>query len=250
MSVEEEAAILAPFKACAEKGELVEISEIVKAYQSAVDHPVSTGQIYFVLHRHGWRKIMPRSRHPQKASEEEIAASKKINDTVKELEVIHSGKKIRLMFQDEAGFGRINKPKYCWCQEGIRPSVRCHHIREYRYAYGAVESLTGDGYFLVMPYCNTVCMNIFLKKLSERFSNDIILLCIFWLLDQKLGHFTDWSNCHLKLCTGETCKTKIVIQRYSANNSSMFTDSRFHHLRSFFGQLIQAEPDGLADART
>ena len=41
----------------------------------------------------------------------------------------------------------------------------CHHIREYRYAYGAVEPLTGDGYFLVMPYCNTVCMNIFSEYL-------------------------------------------------------------------------------------
>ena len=74
MSVEEEAAILAPFKERAEKGELVEVREIAKAYQSAVDHPVSNGQIYIVLHRHGWRKIMPRSKHPQKASEEEIAA--------------------------------------------------------------------------------------------------------------------------------------------------------------------------------
>lgn len=86
------------------------------------------------------------------------------------------------MFQDEAGFGRINKPRYCWCQKGIRPSVPCHHIREYRYVYGAVEPLTGDGYFLVMPDCNTVCMNIFLKKwvskkLSEQYSDDIILLC-------------------------------------------------------------------------
>ena len=115
MSVEEELDILAPFKARAEKGEMVEISEIAKAYQSAVDHPVSRGQIYFVLHRYGWRKTMPRSRHPKKASEEEIAASKKINTTVQDLNVIHRGKKIRLMFQDEAGFGRINKPKYCWC---------------------------------------------------------------------------------------------------------------------------------------
>ena len=71
-----DADILAPFKARAEKGELVEISEIAKAYQSAVDHPVSRGQIYCVLHRHGWRKVMPRSKHPQKASEDEIAASK------------------------------------------------------------------------------------------------------------------------------------------------------------------------------
>ena len=76
MSVEEEAAILAPFKERAEKGELVEISEIAKAYQREVEHPVSKGQIYCVLHRHGWRKVMPRSKHPKKASDEDIAASK------------------------------------------------------------------------------------------------------------------------------------------------------------------------------
>ncbi len=80
------------------------------------------------------------------------------------------------MFQDEAGFGRINKPKYCWSEKGIRPTVPCHHIREYRYAYGAIEPLTGESCFLVMPYCNTDCMNIFLQELSEKYSNDIIVL--------------------------------------------------------------------------
>lgn len=80
------------------------------------------------------------------------------------------------MFQDEAGFGRINKPKYCWCFPGFRPTVPCHHIREYRYAYGAVEPLTGESFFLVMPYCNTNCMNVFLQKLSEQYPTDRILL--------------------------------------------------------------------------
>jgi len=75
-NLQREADNLAPFKARAEKGELVEISEIAKAYQSAADHPASRGQIYCVLHRHGWRKVMPRSKHPKKASEDEIAASK------------------------------------------------------------------------------------------------------------------------------------------------------------------------------
>ena len=85
---------------------------------------------------------------------------------------------VRLMFQDEAGFGRINKPKYCWCKKGIRPSVPCHHIREYRYAYGAVEPITGESCFLVMPYCNTNCMNIFLEHLSTTYPNDrIVLVC-------------------------------------------------------------------------
>lgn len=81
------------------------------------------------------------------------------------------------MFEDEAGFGRINKPKYCWCGDGIRPDVPCHHIREYRYAYGAIEPVTGDSFFLVLPYSNTECMNIFLRELSEKFSDDVILLC-------------------------------------------------------------------------
>ena len=78
MSEEEEAEILTPFKAEAENGKMVEVSEIAKAYQGAVDHPVGKGQIYRVLHRHGWRKILPRSKHPKKASEEEIESSKKL----------------------------------------------------------------------------------------------------------------------------------------------------------------------------
>ena len=82
------------------------------------------------------------------------------------------------MFQDEAGFGRINKPKYCWCSAGIRPDVPCHHIREYRYAYGAVEPLTGESFFLVMPYCNTDCMNKFMEELSKKYSDDqIVMVC-------------------------------------------------------------------------
>lgn len=78
MSFEEEAAILTPFIERAERGEMVDIKEIAAAYQKAVPHKVSDTQIYYVLHRHGWRKIMPRSRHPKKASEEAIEASKKL----------------------------------------------------------------------------------------------------------------------------------------------------------------------------
>ena len=78
ISEQEEEEILAPFKAEAEKGQMVEVKEIAKAYQKAVDHPVGKGQIYCVLHRHGWRKIMPRSKHPKKASEEDIESSKKL----------------------------------------------------------------------------------------------------------------------------------------------------------------------------
>lgn len=80
------------------------------------------------------------------------------------------------MFQDEAGFGRINKPKYCWCAKGVRPTVPCHHIREYRYAYGAVDPVSGDSSFLILPYSNTECMNVFLNHVSKEYANDEILM--------------------------------------------------------------------------
>ena len=86
--------------------------------------------------------------------------------------------RFRLMFEDEAGFGRINKPKRCWCIKGYRPSVPCHHIREYVYAYGAVSPQDGELFGLVMPYTNTVCMNRFLQELSIQYPDDYILLVV------------------------------------------------------------------------
>ena len=79
MTYEEEEAILAPFKAEAEAGQMIEVSKIKAAYEEKVGHKIGSGQIYYVLKRQGWRKVMPRSQHPNKASEEAIDASKKLN---------------------------------------------------------------------------------------------------------------------------------------------------------------------------
>lgn len=78
MSMEEEAALLEPFRERAEKGQIVEVSEIKASYERAVGHRIGGSQIYYVLSRHGWRKVMPRSKHPKKASKEVIATSKKL----------------------------------------------------------------------------------------------------------------------------------------------------------------------------
>jgi transposase len=81
MSFAEEEALLEPFKTQAESGQIVEVGEILAAYEKKLGEPVkSNSQIYNVLARHGWRKIMPRSKHPNKASDEAIEASKKLKN--------------------------------------------------------------------------------------------------------------------------------------------------------------------------
>lgn len=78
MSYEEESALLDTFNEQAAAGQMVNTSEIKAAYETAVGHSIGGGQIYHVLKRHKWRKVMPRSKHPQKASEEVIETSKKL----------------------------------------------------------------------------------------------------------------------------------------------------------------------------
>ncbi len=78
MSIEEEAAFLEPYREQAEEGHILETGEIKRAYEEKAGHKIGSGQIYRVLERQGWRKVMPRSQHPKKASEEDIASSKKL----------------------------------------------------------------------------------------------------------------------------------------------------------------------------
>ena len=78
MTCEQEEAVLAPYLEKAGKGEIVSVAEIAQAYQTAVGHAIAPTQIYAVLKRHGWRKVMPRSRHARKACDEVIEASKRL----------------------------------------------------------------------------------------------------------------------------------------------------------------------------
>ena len=78
MSYEEEQAILDRFSTEADAGQIITVKEIKAVFDEKLGRDTGRGYIYMLLERHGWRKLKPRSRHPQKASEEEIAASKKL----------------------------------------------------------------------------------------------------------------------------------------------------------------------------
>jgi len=96
---------------------------------------------------------------------------------------------VRVFFQDEASFGRISEPSYCWCPAGTRPVVSCHRVREYMHLYGAVEPKTGESFFLVLPRANTECMSVFVNNLSEEYPHDTIILVVdnaTWHTTKKL----------------------------------------------------------------
>ncbi len=76
MSVEQERRFLQPFFARAAQGEIATAEDIQRAFEAEVKHAVHITSIYRLLDRHGWRKLVPRPRHP-KANPEAQAAFKK-----------------------------------------------------------------------------------------------------------------------------------------------------------------------------
>lgn len=78
MTYEEEAELLEQFSHAADGGHITDVSAIKAAYDEKIGHETGHGQIYYVLHRHGWSKKLPRSKHPKSAAPEAIDASKKL----------------------------------------------------------------------------------------------------------------------------------------------------------------------------
>ena len=85
---------------------------------------------------------------------------------------------LRLMFQDEARFGRISDTCYCWAPRPVRPMVRAMLTHQYTFAYGAVCPMDGRFDSLVLPHVNTECMQLFIAEVARRYPLENIIMVL------------------------------------------------------------------------
>ena len=76
LSKEQESEVLEQFKG--QEGKQITAKEIKAALDEACGRETGHMYVYNVLKRHGWKKKIPRSRHPKAADEEACEASKKL----------------------------------------------------------------------------------------------------------------------------------------------------------------------------
>jgi len=62
----------------AKVGTFLRGAELQRAFEKCAGVTYHENNFYKVLNRHGWKKQVPRGRHPKKASDEAIEASKKL----------------------------------------------------------------------------------------------------------------------------------------------------------------------------
>ena len=65
---------------------------------------------------------------------------------------------------------------------GVKP---IGYTYENLYLYGAVEPITGDSFFLEMPWLNGVCFQVFIDELAKTFPDTLNIL----VLDNGSFHY-------------------------------------------------------------
>jgi len=88
------------------------------------------------------------------------------------------GRALRLMFQDEARFGRMARIRRCWSPAPLRPVVRNGYERQFTYVYGGVSPLQGQLDWMLSEQMNTTQMTAFLGQVSQAHPQEFIVMVL------------------------------------------------------------------------
>lgn len=88
----------------------------------------------------------------------------------------HPQQALRLLFEDEARFGRMSDPIRCWSPAGCRPEVPTHRVREYTHVFGSVCPQDGELISLILPQADTAAMSLYLAEVARRHPDEHILM--------------------------------------------------------------------------
>lgn len=101
---------------------------------------------------------------------------------------------LRLMFQDEARFGRISDPRRCWAPKPLRPTVKRAFVREYAYAYAAVSPTDGSIDWMLSSKMDRLSMGSFLRNVSRKHAEEFIIMVVDGAPSHRAGQLTIPDN--------------------------------------------------------
>jgi hypothetical protein len=88
------------------------------------------------------------------------------------------GRRVRLMFQDEARFGRMVRIRRCWAPTPERPVVNNGYERQFVYVYGGVSPIEGELDWMICPKMNTERMGEYLLQVALAHPREFIVMVI------------------------------------------------------------------------
>jgi transposase len=149
---------------------------------------------------------------------------------------------VRLMFQDEARFGRLSDPRACWAPAPNRPTVNLALIREFRYEYAAVSPWDGGLDYMTSEKMNTDNMSRFLVQVSETHEQDFMVMVLDGASSHKCKELKVPGNITLVFLPPYSPELNPAEQIWNTLRRDYFANRVFDSLNT---AILQAE-NGLA----
>ena len=156
-------------------------------------------------------------------------------------EVVAS-RRVRLMFQDEARFGRMVRPKRCWAPLPFRPVLRNGYEREFVYVYGAVSPIEGEMDWWLCREMNTLRMGEFLTQVSEVHPNEFIVMVVDGASSHKAKDLVVPENIRLLALPPYAPELNPQEHVWDEVREKEFPNRVFNHLDAVVRQLEQGLP--------
>ncbi len=156
------------------------VTPLQVALEEKLGRRVKPSVVYRLLDRHHWRKLAPTHDIPRPSQACKTNGKKTLPQ---ELEAVLTAqavreRPIRLMFQDEARFGRMARIRRCWAPAPLRPVVFNGYEREFTYVYGSVSPWHGELDWSLSDKMNTVQMAAFLSQVSQAHPQEFLVMVV------------------------------------------------------------------------
>jgi hypothetical protein len=158
------------------------------------------------------------------------------------------GRSVRLMFQDEARFGRMVRPKRCWAPEPLRPVVGNGYEREFVYVYGAVSPLQGELDWRLCREMNTPRMAEFLLQVSQAHPAELIVMVVDGASSHKAKELSIPENIRLLPLPPYAPQLNPQEHVWDELREKEFPNRVFNHLDAVVRQLQHGLPRLAADS--
>ena len=174
---------------------------------------------------------------------------KKLPETLAALLTAESraGRPVRLMFQDEARFGRMVRPRRCWAPAPVRPVVSNGYERQFVYVYGAVSPFEGQLDWMLCREMNTVRMGEFLTQVSLAHPEDLIVMVLDGASSHKAKALVIPENIRLLALPPYAPELNPQEHVWDELREKEFPNRVFNHLDAVIRQLERGLPRLAAD---
>jgi hypothetical protein len=155
---------------------------------------------------------------------------------------------VRLMFQDEARFGRMVRPKRCWAPAPLRPVVGNGYEREFVYVYGAVSPQEQELDWRLSREMNTARMGEFLTQVSQAHPAELIIMVLDGASSHKAKDLVIPPNIRLLALPPYAPQLNPQEHVWDELREKEFPNRVYNHLDGVIRQLEQGLPRLAADA--